>query len=141
MFLKNSKNSQENISLQLYLKSNSDTGVFLWILWNFQEHLFYRTPLVAASGYICFLGFRSEADSILLPFIKISPVYLRQQLEIKDVTVATLLFTKHWEYWPMFYNIMENYKALVLTAFKNHNNTKTKSQTINDKSSKNYILK
>ena len=27
----------------------SGTRVFLWILWNFQEHLFYRTPLVAAS--------------------------------------------------------------------------------------------
>ena len=26
------------------LKRDSGTGVFLWILWNFQEHLFYRTP-------------------------------------------------------------------------------------------------
>ena len=30
---------------QLYLKRDPDTGVFLWILQNFQEHLFYRTPL------------------------------------------------------------------------------------------------
>ena len=36
---------------------------------------------------------------------------------------------------------MEQYKTLVLTSFKNHNNTKTKYQKINDKSSKNYILK
>ena len=26
------------------IKSNSGTGVFLWILRNFKEHLFYRTP-------------------------------------------------------------------------------------------------
>ena len=26
------------------LKRDSGTSVFLWILWNFQEHLFYRTP-------------------------------------------------------------------------------------------------
>ena len=32
------------------LKRDSDTGVFLWNLQNFYEHLFYRTPPVAASG-------------------------------------------------------------------------------------------
>ena len=31
------------------LKRDSNTGVFLRILQNFQEQLFYRTPLVAAS--------------------------------------------------------------------------------------------
>ena len=31
------------------LKKNFDTAVFLRILRNFQEQLFYRTPLVAAS--------------------------------------------------------------------------------------------
>ena len=31
--------------LQLYLKRDSGTGVFLRILRNFQEHFFYRTPL------------------------------------------------------------------------------------------------
>ena len=35
----------QNWGLQLYKKRDSGTGVFLWILWNFQEHLFYRTPL------------------------------------------------------------------------------------------------
>ena len=30
--------------LQLYLKRSSGTDVFLWILRDFQEHLFYRTP-------------------------------------------------------------------------------------------------
>ena len=31
------------------LKRNSNTGLFLWILRNFEEQLFYRTPPVAAS--------------------------------------------------------------------------------------------
>ena len=36
--------------LQLYLKRDSGTGVFLRILRNFQEHFFfYKKPLVAAS--------------------------------------------------------------------------------------------
>ena len=30
--------------LQLYYKRDPDTGVFLWILRNFSEQLFYRTP-------------------------------------------------------------------------------------------------
>ena len=57
VFLGISQNSQENTSvrvyflirlqasgLQLYLKRDSGTGAFLWILRNFQEHVFYRTP-------------------------------------------------------------------------------------------------
>ena len=53
------KNLQENtcardsflIKLQALgsLLRISDTGVFLWILWNIQEYLFYRTPPVAAT--------------------------------------------------------------------------------------------
>ena len=31
------------------LKIESGAGLFLWILWNFEEHLFNRTVLVAAS--------------------------------------------------------------------------------------------
>ena len=31
--------------LRLYFKKDSGGGVFLWILWNFQEHLFYRAPV------------------------------------------------------------------------------------------------
>ena len=34
---------------QLYLKRDSDTGVFLLILRNFEEHLFHRTNPVAAA--------------------------------------------------------------------------------------------
>ena len=29
--------------MQLYSKRGSDTSILLWILWNFQEHLFCRT--------------------------------------------------------------------------------------------------
>ena len=59
-----SQNSQENTCarvsfliklrawvLQLYLNRESGTGFFLWILLNFKEHLFYRTPPVAASVF------------------------------------------------------------------------------------------
>ena len=35
--------------LQLYQKRDSGAGVFLWILSNFQQHFFYRTPPVTAS--------------------------------------------------------------------------------------------
>ena len=53
MFLEISQNSQENtcgrVSFLIersatLLKKDSSTGVFLWILRNFEEHLFYRTP-------------------------------------------------------------------------------------------------
>ena len=33
------------------LKTDCNTGVFLWILQKFQEKLFYRTPSVAAFSY------------------------------------------------------------------------------------------
>ena len=35
--------------LQGLLQRDSNTGIFLWNFQNLQEHLFYRTPLVAAS--------------------------------------------------------------------------------------------
>ena len=38
-------NKVAGLGLQLYWKRDPGTGVFLWILWNFQEHLFYRTHL------------------------------------------------------------------------------------------------
>ena len=57
MFLNISQNSQENtcarvslliklhaLGLQLYYKRDSGTGVLLWILRNFWEQLFCRTP-------------------------------------------------------------------------------------------------
>ena len=46
VFLEISQNPQENIcTVVSILKRDSGTGVFLWILRNFWEHLFYRTPL------------------------------------------------------------------------------------------------
>ena len=34
------------IKLQALLEKDSNTGVFLWILRNFQEHLLSRTPML-----------------------------------------------------------------------------------------------
>ena len=45
VFLKISQISPRPAAL---LKRDSSTGVFLWILLNFQEHLFYRSPPVIA---------------------------------------------------------------------------------------------
>ena len=39
------KFTRKHLCQQLYLKRDFGTDVFLWILWNFQEQLFYRTPL------------------------------------------------------------------------------------------------
>ena len=39
------KHLRQASDLQLYLKRDSGTGVFEWVLRNFYEHLFYRTPL------------------------------------------------------------------------------------------------
>ena len=52
MFLEISQNSQENncvwvsFLMKLYLKNDYGTGVFLWILWNFLKHFFYRWLLL-----------------------------------------------------------------------------------------------
>ena len=48
VFLEISQNSQENTCASRFFKRDSGTGVFLWILWNFQN-TFHRTPPVAAS--------------------------------------------------------------------------------------------
>ena len=55
VFLEISQNSKENTCARVYYERNSGTGVFLWILRNFQEHLSYRTPMVAVSIYQCVL--------------------------------------------------------------------------------------
>ena len=64
LFLEISQNSQENTfakvsflirlqaGLQLYWKWDSGTGVFLWILRNFSELLFYRTPLIDCFSFL-----------------------------------------------------------------------------------------
>ena len=42
------------------LKTDSDTVVFLWILWNFEEHFFCRTP---PGDYFCSLGLSSVQNN------------------------------------------------------------------------------
>ena len=39
------RNFAKPVPLQFYQKRDSGTGVFLWILPNFSEHIFYITPL------------------------------------------------------------------------------------------------
>ena len=61
VFLKFLQNSEENTRVRVSFrqicgpvalwKRDSGADVFLWIFRNFQEHLFYRTPPVAASEY------------------------------------------------------------------------------------------
>ena len=43
------RSSPESTCSRVSFLIKSGTSVFLWILWNFEEHIFYRTPLVAAS--------------------------------------------------------------------------------------------
>ena len=45
LFLKTSQYSQESCRPATLLKRDSNTGFFLWILRNFQEHLFWRTSV------------------------------------------------------------------------------------------------
>ena len=46
---------------QLYLKRDSDTDIFLWVLRNVEERVFYRTGTVAASEtFILDVWLRSE---------------------------------------------------------------------------------
>ena len=41
------------VDLQLYYKRDSGIRAFLWILQNFQEHFFYRTPLDGCFQCFC----------------------------------------------------------------------------------------
>ena len=47
VLLEISQNSPEACN---FIKKETDIGVFLWILRNFQEYLFYKSPPVAASA-------------------------------------------------------------------------------------------
>ena len=48
-FAKRINGAQGSTTLLKNWKRNSDTGVFLWVLRNFKEHLFYCTPPLAPS--------------------------------------------------------------------------------------------
>ena len=65
MFCKNrcsSQNLQENTCAWVSFLRDSGTGVFQWILRNFQEHLFYRTPL---GDCLCICGYSSFGLQLL----------------------------------------------------------------------------
>ena len=92
-----SQNSQENTfvrvtfliklqawDLQLYKKSDSGTGVFLWILRNFWAHPFYRTPpddcFLQLDFEIVESSFRSTQYYVLV-FKPFQPLFVTTTLE------------------------------------------------------------
>ena len=77
--------------LQLYQKRDIGTGVFLWILWNFKEHLFYRTPLCD-----CFYHWR-EAN-----FIHVLSFCFWKDTIFNHIFVTLLVnfFQRSWICWP-----------------------------------------
>ena len=50
LLLKISQHSQESCRPATLLKADSNTGVFLWILHKFYQHLFQRTPAWSATA-------------------------------------------------------------------------------------------
>ena len=46
------KPTSQKLNRFLYEEADSGTGVFLWILQISKNTFFYRTPLVAASGFL-----------------------------------------------------------------------------------------
>ena len=78
-FKKFLRNSFLRVSL---LKKVSGTSIFLWILWNFQERLFYRTPLVAASG--------SQSQKIIKTFCWWSYVFINQLFNSQGIRAIYL---------------------------------------------------
>ena len=67
LVLENFANSQENTcawwasGLQLYWKRDSSRGVFLWILQNFQEHLFLKNT---SGGCFCLSIFKRDRGDL-----------------------------------------------------------------------------
>ena len=114
VFLKIPKNSQENTcgrvssliklqtwGLQLYQKRGSDRGVFLWIFRNFEKHMFYRTPPVAACNSILTNAlFYSYFSRILT--LAAEPLFCR-----------TLLPCSHWllQFCKWYNNLLQHKKA------------------------------
>ena len=112
---------KENLWLstsKLYLKRDSNTGVFLWILWIIQEHLFYRW---STNGWF----WNTRAGSL---FNKVASLMTWTQLT--NYVIITYFFIIFWlqtnvtKNWP-FYNVISvrnsnvlKYKV-ILTSSKN----------------------
>ena len=72
-------------------KKGSGTGVFLWYLQNFQEHLFYRAPLVAASqsfGYI--LQLTNATNAIQMQTASTESADVERGMWVMEKPVVTL---------------------------------------------------
>ena len=112
VFLKTSQNSQESTcfgvsflikiqagGLQLYWKIDSNTGVFLWILRNFYEHLFYKTPQAAASSAISFCYDLRSLKQIYKPKRLKKVTFLFKQLSF-SLSKAAFFFELHFLLFP-----------------------------------------
>ena len=73
---------------QLYQKRECNTAVFLWILPNFYEQLFYRTPQLAASVPLC----RQKSNHLLWRFCSMFFQYRNESnyLQCKSNRLVTI---------------------------------------------------
>ena len=116
-FLEISWNSQENtwarvlfliklltLGPQFYWKRDSGADVFLWILWNFLEQPFVRTPVVAASIYIqpltWIIGITSKNSTALLTINILKVIHLRPR--IAKIAGGAELFLVQKSYWNLY---------------------------------------
>ena len=73
----------------MFLKISQTKGVFLWILGNFQEYLFHRTPPVAASEKL-------KAEAVVRR-CSVKKVFLEILLNSQENTCARDFFCKKKE--------------------------------------------
>ena len=126
MFLEISQNSQENTcarvslliklqasSLQLYQIRDSNTGVSLWILWNFLEHLFYRTPMDDCFSLIIN---KNDKDKDKIKFKFFPYHFALKNVEAFIVFFAALQFIVLIHLWPIF-PFYTPYKPMKMKGF------------------------
>ena len=75
------------LNLELYQKRDTGTGIFLWIFRNFQEYLFYKTPLddcfccstVFWTFSISQLTYNRSSHQIILCSMRVSEKYWKNE--------------------------------------------------------------
>ena len=77
-------------SLQLSYKRDSSAGVFLWLLRNFLEHLFYRTPL-----YDCFCALWHLATGN--SYHNVSETFAIGKLTVVSIILHRNVSSNFWE--------------------------------------------
>ena len=96
-----------SLHLQLYEKRDSGKSFFLWILRNFQEHLFYRTP---PGDYFWVIEFD----------LALSKAF--HLLQKHALFISKTCFSKHDIWVSSFKSWMNEHKqtCLILSLYKNH---------------------